>query len=123
MDRYEKLWGVVVSARQAAAILYTQRPVPREKRQEWSMMHGRAFFAALADFFGDQDVFVPDVPYFEPGGKIDTRSLSSLREAPDQQVVVRLAADMISVDMAPMDNSLIPEMDLFKGKLKKAILR
>lgn len=87
------------------------------------MTHGRAFFAALADFFGDQDVFVPDVPYFEPGGKIDTRSLSSLREAPDQQVVVRLAADMISVDMAPMDNSLIPEMDLFKGKLKKAILR
>ena len=123
MDRHEKLWTVVVAAREASAQLRASQPITLEQRAEWSSTHGRAFFTALMEFFGDQDVFVPDVPYFDEGGKIDTRNLDSLRTAPDQQVVIRLAADMISVDMAPINSSLIPEMDQFSTKLRPVIIQ
>ena len=123
MDRYEKLWTVVVAVREASAKLRASQPITLEKREEWSSTHGRAFFTALMEFFGDQDVFTPNVPYFDEGGKIDTRNLDSLRGAPDQQVVIRLAADMISVDLAPINSSLIPEVDQFSTKLRSIIIQ
>lgn len=127
MDRYEKLWAVVLAARQASADLQKQKlkpsdPITREKREEWSVTHGRAFFAALLDFFGEQETFIPDIRYFEAGGKIDTRNLSSLRAAPDQQVAIRLAADMIDIDQAPINSQLIPEMDAFSETFAGAIV-
>ncbi len=127
MDRYDKLWAVVVAARQAADDLQKQKlkpsdPITREKREEWSVTHGRAFFAALLEFFGEQETFFPDPSYFEAGGKIVTRNLSSLRAAPDQQVAIRLAADMIDIDRAPINSHLIPEMDAFSEAFAGAIV-
>ena len=126
MDRYEKLWAVVVTTRAANAAIQaakTERSAvtPREVRDEFSETHGRAFFGALLDFFGDQESYTPDVHYFMPEGKIDTRSLSALREAPDQQVVVRLASDLIS-EKAPIVLQLIPEFDELSVRLQNSLI-
>lgn len=127
MDRYEKLWAAVSTTRAANAAIQAAKtepgkPTPKEVRDEFSQTHGRAFFGALLEFFGDQEAYTPDVHYFMPEGKIDTRSLSALRAAPDQQVVVRLAADLISVDKAPLNTQLIPEFDDLSIKLQKSLV-